>query len=205
MRRRARGHAAARRQSPNEGANSCWLAEFTPRKICGSKPSTRPKSVPARCCCGSAPAASADRTSTITSTARNGSFVVREPLIPGHEASATVAAVGPGRHARQGGRQGRGEPVACLRPVRLLPRRPRAALPEDALPRQRQPLPARAGHVQRVLRDGRAAVLSRCGRRHAGRARVRGAARGGAARGQARRRSRRQVGARSPAPARSAA
>src|SRR5512134_4124632 len=27
---------------------------------------------------------------------RNGSFVVREPLIPGHEASATVAAVGPG-------------------------------------------------------------------------------------------------------------
>jgi L-idonate 5-dehydrogenase len=27
---------------------------------------------------------------------RNGSFVVREPLIPGHEASATVAATGPG-------------------------------------------------------------------------------------------------------------
>src|SRR6266571_4416078 len=27
---------------------------------------------------------------------RNGSFVVREPLIPGHEASATVAAVGTG-------------------------------------------------------------------------------------------------------------
>ena len=27
---------------------------------------------------------------------RNGSFVVREPLIPGHEASAVVAAVGPG-------------------------------------------------------------------------------------------------------------
>lgn len=27
---------------------------------------------------------------------RNGSFVVREPLIPGHEASATVAGVGPG-------------------------------------------------------------------------------------------------------------
>jgi L-idonate 5-dehydrogenase len=27
---------------------------------------------------------------------RNGSFVVREPLIPGHEASATVAAIGPG-------------------------------------------------------------------------------------------------------------
>jgi L-idonate 5-dehydrogenase len=28
--------------------------------------------------------------------ARNGSFVVREPLVPGHEASAVVAAVGPG-------------------------------------------------------------------------------------------------------------
>src|SRR5512142_93403 len=27
---------------------------------------------------------------------RNGSFVVREPLIPGHEASAVVAAIGPG-------------------------------------------------------------------------------------------------------------
>ena len=27
---------------------------------------------------------------------RNGSFIVREPLIPGHEASATVAAIGPG-------------------------------------------------------------------------------------------------------------
>lgn len=27
---------------------------------------------------------------------KNGSFVVREPLIPGHEASATVAAIGPG-------------------------------------------------------------------------------------------------------------
>src|SRR5678810_1219733 len=27
---------------------------------------------------------------------RNGSFVVREPLIPGHEASAVVAGVGPG-------------------------------------------------------------------------------------------------------------
>ena len=126
---------------------------------------------------------------------RNGSFVVREPLIPGHEASAMVAAVGSGRDAREGGGQGRGEPVACLRPVRLLPRGPRAALPEDALPRQRQPVPARAGHVQRVLRHGRAAVLSRSGRRHAGRTRVRGAARRGAARGQARRRSRRQDGA----------
>ena len=27
---------------------------------------------------------------------RNGGFVVREPLIPGHEASGTVAEIGPG-------------------------------------------------------------------------------------------------------------
>jgi len=27
---------------------------------------------------------------------RNGSFIVREPLIPGHEASAVVEAIGPG-------------------------------------------------------------------------------------------------------------
>ncbi len=107
---------------------------------------------------------------------RNGSFIVREPLIPGHEASATVAAIGAGRHAGQGRRQRGGEPVARLRPVRLLPRGPRAALPQDALSRQREPLSARAGHVQRVLRDGRAAVLSRGGRRDAGRARVRRAA-----------------------------
>ncbi|CAG0971470.1 L-iditol 2-dehydrogenase [Burkholderiales bacterium] len=38
---------------------------------------------------------------------RNGSFVVREPLIPGHEASATVEAVGPGVT-----RVGKGDKVA---------------------------------------------------------------------------------------------
>ena len=78
---------------------------------------------------------------------RNGSFIVREPLIPGHEASATVAAIGAGVTRVKVGRQGRGQPVARLRPLRLLPRGPRAALPQHALPRQRQPLPARAGHV----------------------------------------------------------
>ena len=60
---------------------------------------------------------------------RNGSFVVREPLIPGHEASARRRRRRAGRHARQGGRQGRGQPVACVRPLRLLPRGPRAAVP----------------------------------------------------------------------------
>ena len=71
---------------------------------------------------------------------RNGSFVVREPLIPGHEASAVVAGDRRRRHARQGGRQGRGQPVARLRAMRLLPRGPRAAVPQHALPRQRQPV-----------------------------------------------------------------
>ena len=54
---------------------------------------------------------------------RNGSFVVREPLIPGHEASGVVVSVGAGRHARQARRQGRGVAVARLRPLRGLPRR----------------------------------------------------------------------------------
>ena len=54
---------------------------------------------------------------------RNGSFVIREPLIPGHEASGVVAARRRGRHARQGRRQGRGQPVARVRPLRLLPRK----------------------------------------------------------------------------------
>ena len=59
---------------------------------------------------------------------RNGSFVVREPLIPGHEASGVVAAVGAGVTRVEARRQGGGEPVACMRPLRLLPRGPRAAL-----------------------------------------------------------------------------
>jgi L-idonate 5-dehydrogenase len=46
---------------------------------------------------------------------RNGNFVVREPLIPGHEASAVVVAIGDGRHARCGGRQGRRVAVARMR------------------------------------------------------------------------------------------
>ncbi len=59
---------------------------------------------------------------------RNGSFVIREPLIPGHEASGVVAAVGAGVTRVEGRRQGRGQPVARLRPLRLLPAGPRAAV-----------------------------------------------------------------------------
>ena len=113
---------------------------------------------------------------------RNGSFVVREPLIPGHEASGVVAARRRGRHAREGRRQGRGVAVACVRPLRILPRGPRAAVLEHALPRQREPVPACAGHVPGVFRDGRAAVLSGRRRHLARRARVRRAAGGGPAR-----------------------
>ena len=102
----------------------------------------------------------------------------------------------PGRHAREERRQGRGLAVACLRPLRRLPRGPRAAVLEHALPRQREPVPARAGNVPGVLRDGRAPVLSGGRRRHARRARVRRAARGRPALGQPRRRPVRQVGAR---------
>ena len=127
---------------------------------------------------------------------RNGSFVVREPLIPGHEASAVVEAIGAGRHAREEGRQGRGVAVARLRSLRGLPRGPRAAVHQHALPRQREPVPARAGHVPGTVRDGRAAVLPGRRRHHAGRARVRRAARRRPARGEPRRRPARQVGAR---------
>ena len=59
---------------------------------------------------------------------RVGAFVIREPLVPGHEASGVVDAVGARRDARDGGRPGRHRPVAPLRPVRLLPRRPRMNL-----------------------------------------------------------------------------
>ncbi len=126
---------------------------------------------------------------------RNGSFVVREPLIPGHEASGVGGEDRRRRHARESRRQDRGQPVARLRALRLLPRGTRAPLPQHALSRQREPVSARAGHVLRILRDGRAPVLSGRRRRVARRARVRRAARGRAARGQPRRRPARQVGA----------
>ena len=114
----------------------------------------------ARCCCGSAPRASAARTCTTTSRAATATSSCASRSIPGHEASGVVAGGRRGRHARQGRRQGRGLAVARLRPLRLLPRRPRAPVHRHALPRQREPLPARAGHVPGILRDGRAAVLS---------------------------------------------
>ena len=126
---------------------------------------------------------------------RNGNFIVREPLIPGHEASAVVAGDRRRRHPRRGRRQGRGVAVACVRTLRLLPRGTRAPVHADALPRQREPLPACAGDVPGIFRDGRAPMLSGRRRHLARRARVRRAARRGAARRQSRRRPPRQVGA----------
>ncbi len=126
---------------------------------------------------------------------RNGSFVIREPLIPGPRGVRRRRGRRGGRHARQGRRQDRGQPVARVRPLRLLPAGPRAAVHEHEVPRQREPLPARAGNVPGILRDGRAAVLSGHRRRLARRARVRRAAGRRAARRQSRRRSPRQVGA----------
>ena len=61
---------------------------------------------------------------------RVGAFVVREPLVPGHEASGVVDAIGSERHARGARRPRRDQPVARLRPLRLLPRRARQPVPQ---------------------------------------------------------------------------
>ena len=94
---------------------------------------------------------------------RNGSFVVREPLIPGHEASGVVAAVGRRRHAREGGRQ------RCGARRRM----PAAAATTAAKGREHlctkmkflgsaSLFPHVQGMFSEYLRDGRAAVLSGC-------------------------------------------
>ena len=66
-----------------------------PRKTCASSPWTCPRRGRARCCWGWAP-----RHLRLGPhyyfEGRNGNFIVREPLIPGHEASAVVAGVGDG-------------------------------------------------------------------------------------------------------------
>ena len=78
---------------------------------------------------------------------RNGSFVVREPLIPGHEASAVVAAIGAGVTRVKVGDKVADVAVARLRPLRLLPRGPRAPLPQMRFLGSASLLSARAGHV----------------------------------------------------------
>ncbi len=117
---------------------------------------------------------------------RNGSFVVREPLIPGHEASATVAAIGPGvTRVKVGDKVAVSPSHACgrcdyCREGREHLCRNMRFLGSASL------FPHVQGMFQRILRDGRAPVLSGRGRRHAGRARLRRAAGGRAARRQSR-------------------
>ena len=92
---------------------------------------------------------------------RNGNFVVREPLIPGHEASAVVAGIGAGvTRVKVGDKVAVSPSHACGRCDYCREGREQLCF-ADALPRQREPLPARPGHVPGILRDGRAPVLSR--------------------------------------------
>ena len=86
---------------------------------------------------------------------RNGNFVVREPLIPGHEASAVVDAVGAGVTRSRSATRWR-----CRRRMRAgaaaTAAKAASTCEPHALSRQREPLPARAGHVPGIHRDGRA-------------------------------------------------
>ena len=127
---------------------------------------------------------------------RNGNFVVREPLIPGHEASAVVAGVGAGVTRVQRRRQGGGD-------ARRMPADAAKAAAKDASSSARNMkflgsaslFPHVQGMFQEYFVMGERQCYPVARRHHARRARVRGAARGGAARGQPRRRSARQVGA----------
>ena len=71
-------------------------AASTPRKTCGSSPSTRPTSGPGEVLLRLGAGGICGSDLHYYFEGRNGSFVVREPLIPGHEASAIVAAIGAG-------------------------------------------------------------------------------------------------------------
>ena len=127
------GHAALSRATPmqtrriaNEETKPCWLAEFTPRKTCGSNRSTRPTPGPGE---------------VLLRLGAARHLRLRPPLLlrgPQRQLRrARAADPGPRgvrrrrggrrrRHPRQGRRQGRGVAVARLRPLRLLPRGPRA-------------------------------------------------------------------------------
>ena len=71
-------------------------AEFTPRKTCASSPSTTPEAGPGEVLLRLGAGGICGSDLHYYFEGRNGSFVVREPLIPGHEASGVVAAVGAG-------------------------------------------------------------------------------------------------------------
>ena len=104
----------------------CLPAGSTPRKTCASSPSTCPRPGPGEVLLRLGAAGICGSDLHYYFEGRNGNFVVREPLIPGHEASAVVAGGRRRRHAREGRRQGGRVAVARVRPLRVLPRRPRA-------------------------------------------------------------------------------
>ena len=76
---------------------------------------------PAKCCCVSAPAGICGSDLHYYFEGRNGSFVVREPLIPGPRSLRRRRRGRPRRHPREAGRQGRDLAVARVRPLRVLP------------------------------------------------------------------------------------
>ena len=126
---------------------------------------------------------------------RNGNFVVREPLIPGHEASAVVAASATGSRASRS---------ATRSPCRRRTRAGAASYCREGREHLCNNMrflgsASRFPHVQGMFQEYFVMGERQCypvHRRHlARRARVRRAARGRPARRQPRRRSARQVGA----------
>ena len=117
------GHAVA---DAARGARQCSPAASTPRKTCASNPSTSPTAGPGEVLLRLGAAGICGSDLHYYFEGRNGSFVVREPLIPGHEASGVVAGVGAGVTRVKAGDKVAVVAVARLRPLRLLPRGPRA-------------------------------------------------------------------------------
>ena len=74
----------------------CLRAAFMPRTTCASKPQEMPAVGPGEVLLKLGAGGICGSDLHYFFEGRNGSFVVREPLIPGHEASAVVAAIGDG-------------------------------------------------------------------------------------------------------------
>ncbi len=155
----------------------------------------RPSRVRAKCCCGWAPGGICGSDLHYYFEGRNGNFIVREPLIPGHEASAVVAGVGDGvTRVKVGDKVAVSPSHACGRCEYCREGREHLCSQMRFLGSASR-FPHVQGMFQEYLRDGRAAVLSGRRRHLARRARVRRAARRRPARRQPRRRPARQVGA----------
>ena len=136
--------------------------------------------------------------------ARTGDFVVRDPLILGHEVAGVIAEVnapGSGLACR---RPGRGQSFALLPQLRALPRRPAEFVREHLFHGLGQQISAYAGRLRGAVRRDTRAMRQGAGRHvHRG-GRARRAAVGLPACGGAWRRSGRQIAAWSSAPGLSA-